>query len=224
MLVQIRSESRLRRWHCIFCSALFKGWSTCYPSPTQPPTPNPQPPTHTHSIIKPVLQPHRKQSLLYVTGRSLILAEVNKCTSMEGIFHRQAADNGAIVASSGSTSSAFSQDLVVGSGSTVPVRAYVSSPRWMCYAAETMWNMEHNQWGSCLFFFFHSRKPFFSIIERGLIAFSHFEKFARVALSPNTRTSLAAPPYFHEFLCSTVNGAFAIRELASHPSNPLGFH
>lgn len=74
------------------------------------------------------------------------------------------------------------------------------------------------------FFFFTAGNLFFSIIERGLIAFSHFEKFARVALSPNTRTSLAAPPYFHEFLCSTVNGAFAIRELASHPSNPLGFH
>lgn len=176
MLVQIRSESRLRRWHCIFCSALFKGWSTCYPSPTQPPTPNPQPPTHTHSIIKPVLQPHRKQSLLYVTGRSLILAEVNKCTSMEGIFHRQAADNGAIVASSGSTSSAFSQDLVVGSGSTVPVRAYVSSPRWMCYAAETMWNMEHNQWGSCLFFFFSQQETFFFYNWKGINCFQPFWK------------------------------------------------
>lgn len=51
-----------------------------------------------YSIIKPVSQPHRKQSLLYVTEMSLILAEVNKCTCMEGIFHRQTADNGAIVA------------------------------------------------------------------------------------------------------------------------------
>lgn len=57
--------------------------------------------THTHSIIKPVSKPHRKQSLLYVTGMSLILAEVNKCSCMEGIFHRQAADNRAIVASAG---------------------------------------------------------------------------------------------------------------------------
>lgn len=47
--------------------------------------------THTHilrySTIKPVSPPHRKQSPLYVTGMSLILAEVNKCTCVEGIFH-----------------------------------------------------------------------------------------------------------------------------------------
>lgn len=30
---------------------------------------------------------------------SLILVEVNKCTLIEGIFHRQTADNGGIVAS-----------------------------------------------------------------------------------------------------------------------------
>lgn len=62
-------------------------------------------PLHTHtytqqySIIKPVSQPRRKQSLLYATGMSLILAEVNKCTCIEGIFHRQTADNGGIVVS-----------------------------------------------------------------------------------------------------------------------------
>lgn len=55
--------------------------------------------TQQYSIIKPVSQPRRKQSLLYATGMSLILAEVNKCTCIEGIFHRQTADNGGIVVS-----------------------------------------------------------------------------------------------------------------------------
>ena len=51
------------------------------------------PHTRTHCVS----QLHRKQSLLYATGMSLIFMEVNKCVRMEGIFHTQTPDNEAIV-------------------------------------------------------------------------------------------------------------------------------
>lgn len=82
----IHTENRPRHWQRTFCSTLTSysdaGGSALCPLYTH---------THTqlYSIIKPVSQPHRKQSPLYVTAMSLILAEVNKCTCVEGIFHRQ---------------------------------------------------------------------------------------------------------------------------------------
>lgn len=75
-------------------------------------------------------QPHRKQSLLYVTGMSLILAEVNKCTCVEGIFHRQAADNGAIVAWSRSAS------LCIQSGPFAWLRIH-GSCQGLCFISQT---------------------------------------------------------------------------------------
>lgn len=94
----IHTVNRPRLWQRTFCSTLTSysdaaGSALC-PLCTHTHTPR-RTLTHTHththilrySTIKPVSLPHRKQSPLYVTGMSLILAEVNNCTCVEGIFH-----------------------------------------------------------------------------------------------------------------------------------------
>lgn len=138
--------------------------------------------THTQrpAVIKPVSEPRRKQSLLYESGTSLISAEFNKCSRMEGIFHRQPADNGAIVAASCCTplciqSGPFGRPQIHGS-----CRGG-SSLRWMCLCCETPSKINNS---SCLcYLFIFSPQETVIYFSKWVNAFGHFSKFGLVAIS-----------------------------------------
>lgn len=126
--------------------------------------------THQHSIIKPLSAPHRKQSPLYATRMSLIFAEVNKCTCMEGIFHSgDSVQWGHCGIASHSAFRFFWLSYAVG---------YVSCLRWMFLCRGDPWNMEQNQHSRCLVVSATRNHRFF-----WMNAISHFAKCMLVAIS-----------------------------------------
>lgn len=114
-------------------------------------------------------QPHRKQSVLYVTRMSLIFMEVNKCACMEGIFHTQDTRQWGHCSSKLQLPARFIQSFLVGSRTTAHDKGYVSSLQMNVLLCMRIYAKHGgDQCSSNLFILLHRNHNLFSEWEMGM--------------------------------------------------------